>query len=131
MKEQLIKYRITGGKHHLRNRSTGKIEVYHIGAIVELTELQAENFLDKMERVDVNASGTIRQPDIFRAVHTGGNKYDVVNRRTGDVLNTAPLSRDDAFALAAGDAKVDYGPTPPDDDDDDTTTTATDDDDDE
>ena len=108
----MAKYIITGGPHYKRAED-GKWKRYVKGDTMDLSDLEAQSIMDKVQRVGPKESAKpVESKDTqdtkvplpeqsLKMVHKGGGKYDVVNEVSGKTINSVLLTKSEANGLLA------------------------------
>lgn len=95
------KYMIKSGPHYKRSTSGKKWTRYAKGDVIELSELEAKNIMDKLDPIGppdpIEPDAPPKQ--VLKAVHKGGGKYDVVNEESGKTINSKLLTKKEALEL--------------------------------
>lgn len=72
----------------------------HAGETIECEEWQLGGHLHRFELVESIPTPPLPPANVgLRAVHRGGGRYDVVNETTGKPINSATLSKAEAFEM--------------------------------
>jgi len=93
------KYMIKSGAHY--RKEGGKWERYVKDDVMEATEEDVKNILDKVEKIGPPEPKNPEAPEkqALKAVHKGGGKYDVINIESGKAINSKLLTKDEANEL--------------------------------
>lgn len=100
-------YRLLPGKKHGIGRGVrGALEELKPGGVIELTDAQYKAFKEKFEPVNSPQERLAKakeelEPNLPKIRKRRGEEaYDVINQETGEPINEAPLTKDEAEALA-------------------------------
>jgi len=89
------------GPHYLDGKR------YDPGDIIELHEYQIKNIMDKLVPVDpAPIIAPEPEPEVKLQIIEADDGWDVINELTGDPINDASLTLDQAKALAGPDAEI-------------------------
>ena len=91
------RYKVLSGKYH--RAEEGGRTVYRPGDIIEAFEGELDSFSNRFERLNPPPKKTPKPEKGLVVVHRGGGKYNVINEKTGQPINSVLLTKDDAGRL--------------------------------